>query len=150
MGYSNISEQLLNSSNHSYTRNNIGIYLKPYNAIATNSKSSILTQKIFQSDCTNSDGELQFMENGQFTLQLMTWNHTDDSEVENRYQGTWEKHDVNDQNEVLLRFDSYSIILTVQSFITRYSNGTVSGINLLNTNHSEPIPDCDFILILEY
>lgn len=98
LGYDISSTSLLSQGKHSYTANNIGLYLFPDNYVAKTPKYKIeLINEYGAIDCKH-DTSLTLKADHTFLVQVDVWHQAQEEYLPQSYQGKWVK--VNEQIEL--------------------------------------------------
>ena len=102
-GYDVSSANLIFSGNHSFSENNLGVYLFPANFVAPVQEYSIPFESEYMGDDCKHSNTLTVMENRQFTLLVEKWNAATERYDETTYKGFWSRDNV---DTLQLRFES--------------------------------------------
>jgi len=102
-GYEVSSTNLIFSGNHSFSQNNVGVYLIPEGFVMPVTNYSIPFESEYLGDnCPNSN-TLTIQEDKTFTLLVERWNADTEQYDESSYRGFWSREDV---DSLQLRFEN--------------------------------------------
>lgn len=141
LGYTQINVQLTKKSNHFYTGNNIGLYLKAYSDIVTNESGDNLLQRVYAGQCPNADGELTFGKGGKFSVELYVWDEKSDAETKILIDGKWRR----DGEMIFLSLNHGIEKFKISHFRNSNQYGVTEGILLKNQTNGEKLYNCDFV-----
>ncbi|WP_448548584.1 hypothetical protein [Thalassotalea fusca] len=133
-GYEISSTNLIFSGNHSFSQNNVGVYLIPDGFVPPVTNYSIPFESEYLGDnCPNSN-TLTIQEDKTFTLLVERWNADTEQYDESSYQGFWSREDV---DSVQLRFENRERLNFRRTVnVERDNNGARKRVRLLPTAES--------------
>ena len=103
VGFEVSSANLIFSGNHSFSQNNLGVYLFPNDFVPPVSVHSIPIASEYMGDNCAYSNTLTLHENRQFTLLVEQWNDATDRYDESNYKGFWSREDA---DTIQLRFSN--------------------------------------------
>ncbi|MEX1198252.1 MAG: hypothetical protein WEB57_10370 [Pseudohongiellaceae bacterium] len=148
-GYQDVRVELYSPGTHSFTPDNIGLYVTDLEAAESRvergtenlaAPDSSLS-RVYFSDCPATDAELNLYENGAVMLEVFNWDESEKREYSTFTGGDWN----NEESVVVINLeDSDSLRYTVHRFEREDQSGTYRGIELLGKEEANGYQACDF------
>ena len=143
-GFPIAGANILSNNNHSYTGDNIGVYLLPPGAIRQAPDNAIaLINEFSGKSCDSGDASLQLRANGHYRFELSVWDEQQQDYRSQTRQGVWRQ-----QDELLLmesqdgRIQAFAIVEGTRQL----PEGRLRTLNLLARPSNSGMDGCNFTI----
>lgn len=146
LGYDRIEFAYQSKGKHSYTTNNIGVYLPNTDSIESpflHTKMDSLVQT-YGSECPQMDAQLKLLDTGSASLETYDSDTLGREVISSALEGRWER--VNDEVKLYLGLPE-ELTFIIQRLTRQELNTTYSGIVLVGRANGTIYSGCDFVNI---
>ena len=143
-GYPIAGANILSNNNHSYTGDNIGVYLLPAGAERPASHGTIaLVNEFSGKGCHRGDASLQLQANGRYRFELSVWDEQQQDYINKAHRGRWKKQ----ENRLLIHtHDGKHLTFAIVDGARQTPEGKIRTLNLLAGPNNSGMDGCDFII----